>query len=342
MSQNTLVLPTSGTLSGLAAVEAINAAVDTLNTLASGASPPSSPEASQFWHDTTNKVLKIRSMDNTTWIAVGTLDETNYQFNATSRPTPPIYGLTLSNDASTPNSIIDIAPGGAADSTAFQYMRLASAITKNVTAAWAAGTGNGSLDTGSLQASKFYHVHLIYDPATAAVDVLTSLSYSNPVLPTGYTNFVAIGAIYSNASSDIQPFVQTGNEFLYNGGFQDAGATDTVTMPALIALTVPTGLKVNALIRGQAVNTNTGTTFAVLFYSPDEGAQTPTLNITSGQQNASLLASGASGGVNGVAAGEFTIRTNTSGQIYVEGNSGGNGFIFGIHTRGFIYPRGLQ
>ena len=82
MSQNSLILPTSGTLSGLAAVEGINAAIDTLNTLASGASAPSSAEAGQLWHDTANKLLKIRSMDNTTWITVGTLDEVGYTFKA--------------------------------------------------------------------------------------------------------------------------------------------------------------------------------------------------------------------------------------------------------------------
>ncbi len=82
MSQNSLVLATSGTLSGLAAVQGINAALDTLNTLASGASAPGSPEPGQFWHDTANKLLKIRSMDNTTWIVVGALDETNYTFAA--------------------------------------------------------------------------------------------------------------------------------------------------------------------------------------------------------------------------------------------------------------------
>ena len=82
MSQNSLVLPTSGTLSGLAAVQGVNAALDTLNTLACGASAPASPEAGQLWHDTGNKLLKIRAMDNTSWIVIGTLDETNYLFKA--------------------------------------------------------------------------------------------------------------------------------------------------------------------------------------------------------------------------------------------------------------------
>lgn len=331
MSQNTLVLPTSGTLSGLAAVEAINAAVDTLNTLASGASPPSSPEASQFWHDTTNKVLKIRSMDNTTWIPLGTLDEANYQFNATSRPTPPIYGLTLSNDASTPNSIIDIAPGGAADSTAFQYMRLASAITKNVTAAWAAGTGNGSLDTGSLQASKFYHVHLIYDPATAAVDVLTSLSYSNPVLPTGYTNFVQIGAIYINASSNITPFVQDGDDFLYTTAFSDATSVATTSASTIQAMTVPSGVKVKSLFRCTVSSNYGGGTPSLILQSPDESTE-----IVS-PQNSSLFSI-----YDSYSSGDFSIRTNTSAQIRVTTSIVTAQCNYWISTKGFVYPRGIQ
>jgi hypothetical protein len=77
MSQNSLTLATTGTLSGLAAVTAMNAALDTLNTLSSGASAPTSPEAGQFWHDTTANQLKLRSLDNTAWISIASLDETN-------------------------------------------------------------------------------------------------------------------------------------------------------------------------------------------------------------------------------------------------------------------------
>jgi hypothetical protein len=342
MSQNSLVIPTSGTLSGLAAMQAVNAALDTLNTLASGASAPSSPEAGQFWHDTTNNILKLRSLDNTTWIPVVSLNETTYKASALVAPAPAIYGLTLSNDTSTPNSVIDVAIGGAADSTAAVYMRLASSMKKNVTAAWVAGTANGSLDTGSVASSKFYHVHLIYDAATGAVDLLTSLSYSNPLLPTGYTNFAPIGAMYINSGGNIQPFAQNGNEFLYVTGFQDVGGVQMANTPTAKSLTVPSGLKVNAQFRARLYNSATANTFAALFYSPDEGAQTPTISAGAGNMNASLVADAAQGGNLGVSGDDFNIRTNTSGQIMAVSNQGASVyFLYGIWTKGFIYPRGL-
>ena len=78
MSQNAIVLPTSGTISGLQMTQATNNALDTLNTLASGGSAPASPEAGQLWHDTTNNLLKIRSLDNTTWVPFLQLNETAY------------------------------------------------------------------------------------------------------------------------------------------------------------------------------------------------------------------------------------------------------------------------
>ena len=78
MSQNSLTLPTTGTVSGLQMTQDTNNALDTLNTLSSGASAPSSPVAGQLWHDTTNNILKLRSLDNTSWIPLFYLNEASY------------------------------------------------------------------------------------------------------------------------------------------------------------------------------------------------------------------------------------------------------------------------
>lgn len=78
MSQNSVVLPATGTVSGLQMTQATNNALDTINTLASGASAPSSPQAGQLWHDTTNHIIKLRSADNTSWIALHNVSESAY------------------------------------------------------------------------------------------------------------------------------------------------------------------------------------------------------------------------------------------------------------------------
>jgi hypothetical protein len=338
MSQNSLVLATSGTLSGLAAVEAVNAALDTLNTLAAGASAPSSPEAGQFWHDSGNNLLKLRSLDNTAWITLGILDETNHLFSAAVKAAPPIFGLTISNDATSPTSFIDVAMGGAYDSTAAFYMRLASSTRKNVTTAWSSGTGNGSLDTGSFQASKFYHVYLIYNAATSAVDILTSLSYNSPTLPSGYAYFVAIGAVYSNASANLTTFTQNGNEFIYATQFTDYNGASLNSTAQTVTLTVPLGCKIKARMRGSLIaNDSSGTAVCALLVSSFDETDQVVNNY-----GPATLGIDAYNGVLIDCADNIDVRTNTSGQVRIRGNVNYLGCDIYLYTYGFEYPRGLQ
>lgn len=70
MSQNSIILPTTGTLSGLSAVQAINNANNTIASLFSGATEPAVTVAYQFWADTTSGWLKQRNAANNAWINV--------------------------------------------------------------------------------------------------------------------------------------------------------------------------------------------------------------------------------------------------------------------------------
>lgn len=79
MSQNQIVLPTTGTVSGLTMTQDTNAALDTLNTKWSGSSAPSSPEQYQDWLDTSTSPPTLRIYDGSQWVAVAQIDTTNHK-----------------------------------------------------------------------------------------------------------------------------------------------------------------------------------------------------------------------------------------------------------------------
>jgi len=61
-------------------------------------------------------------------------------------------------------------------------------------------SGPNGLDTGTLAGSTWYYVWVIYNPATATVAGLFSLSATAPTLPTGYTYSARVGAVRTDAS----------------------------------------------------------------------------------------------------------------------------------------------
>jgi len=126
-----------------------------------------------------------------------------------------IAGLELSKSAA---DTLAIAAGEARDDSNAADMNIA-AFTKDVSAAWAVGTGNGSLDTGAYAASTLYYVWLMRRSDTGLVDVLTSLSGTNAGLnkPANYDAFRLIGAFVTDATPDILAFQQVGDHFQFMG-----------------------------------------------------------------------------------------------------------------------------
>lgn len=117
MSQGALVIPTTGTLTGLALVNAINDAVDNLVTQASGSTDPSTLTGGvkpySFWLDTSvsPNVLRMRNASNTAWASMGTISSNNFVPNlenadiATALGYTPVNkaGDTMSGDLTAPN-----------------------------------------------------------------------------------------------------------------------------------------------------------------------------------------------------------------------------------------------
>lgn len=117
MSQGSLVIPTTGTLTGLALVNAINDAVDNLVTQASGSTDPSTLTGGvkpySFWLDTSvsPNVLRMRNAANTAWASMGTISANNFIPDlsnadiATALGYTPVNkaGDTMSGDLTAPN-----------------------------------------------------------------------------------------------------------------------------------------------------------------------------------------------------------------------------------------------
>jgi hypothetical protein len=236
-----------------------------------------------------------------------------------------LFGLTLSNNGTTG---LGIAAGSATSDDATTLMALAAAITKT-TSAWAVGSGNGALDTGTIAVTKWYHVFLIERTDTGVVDVLFSLSATAPTMPASFTKKRRIGSVATDSSAHIMAFTQNGDTFQWASTFPDAANVTLSTTPALQALSVPNGVIVTALI---TASINTSTSGYAGLYSTSVSFGTIGIN----NNNLAALQEGTGGNI---AGGNFSIVTNTSGQIYVAG-SASSGIALYIHTYGWIDTRG--
>lgn len=117
MSQGSLVIPNTGTLSGLQLVNAINDAIDNLVTQASGSTDPSTLTGGvkpfSMWLDTSvyPNVLRMRNAANTAWASIGTISANNFIPDlsnadiATALGYTPVNkaGDTMSGDLTAPN-----------------------------------------------------------------------------------------------------------------------------------------------------------------------------------------------------------------------------------------------
>ena len=109
-----------------------------------------------------------------------------------------INGLNVSNDATTPNTKIDVATGQCRDSNDVMDLVLSTAIVIN---AGANGAVN-RLDSGTFAASKVYAVYLIGDSKGKLVTggLLSLASNSVPTMPFGYDSYRKIGYAISDSS----------------------------------------------------------------------------------------------------------------------------------------------
>lgn len=240
-----------------------------------------------------------------------------------------LAGVTMSNDTSNPNVVIDTSVGMAESDDATTLMNLAVAFTKNANQAWGSGTGSGCLDSGtSLAAGQWYHLFVIQNPTSGVVDQLCSESATAPTLPSGYTEKRRIGSFKTDASSHILAFSQNGDEFLWNTApslrADINGVSLSTTATSYPLASVPAGIVSTAIVNA-ALSSSSGAV-GVLITSTAEPTQT--------------------------LAGNLTLYTNAAGaayqgRLYVRADTGENiravatgAVTFYAVTVGWVDPRG--
>ena len=221
-----------------------------------------------------------------------------------------VTGLTLSTAGV--SAFMGIAVGQVMDSTGAVLMVLTSAITK-AGGAWAVGTGNGGIDTGTFTANLTYHWYLIRRPDTGVIDAIFSLSASAPTLPANYTQYAAIGSVLSIAGVVWRKFIQVGREFWYDASTYDIGANNPGTAAVTRTLSIPTGRVLEAIFNGGLVNTSTGVSGGV-FFSPLFKSDEAPSGTTAPLWSSGALASNGAGGATQTHVPQRCL-TNTSAQI---------------------------
>ena len=137
---------------------------------------------------------------------------------------PYAYGLGLSNNATTPNTKLDVAVGSILDSTKTFQINLDESVTIN-----AAVNGLNGLDTGSLAASSLYYVYLVSSPTGAGVvGAMISLS-TTPYLPYGYSAYALIGYVATGAGSTFLKGYWTDDKSTWRTFMYDAPQATAIT-----------------------------------------------------------------------------------------------------------------
>lgn len=216
-----------------------------------------------------------------------------------------IAGLVLSNAADADHDIT-IATGAATDSAGARLLKLTSALTKQIDAAWAAGSAAGGLFTGTVANATWYHVFLIRKDSDGTLDAGFDTDVGAANIPTGYTAFRRIGSVLTNGSANIIAFQQIGDEFLWKDPPLDISVTAPGTSAVLRTLSVPPDVKVLAKFSWTVFSSTSNN--RVYFSSPD-------VNDEAASFTAAPLGSGPNSTTTQDAANVSEIWTNTSKQV---------------------------
>lgn len=227
-----------------------------------------------------------------------------------------ISGLTIANNSTDSDHDVDIATGVATDNGNAVFMRLSSALTKQIDVDWASGNDAGGFPSGlTLSTDTTYHIFLV-DDSNGDIDAGfdTSLSATNLLSDTGGSLYRRIGSVLTDGSSNIQAFFVYeisggGMDVYWDSPALDFNDTNPGTSAVTRTLNVPTGINVEAHL--SIVADNESGVEAAPFYVFPTFITDAAVDFDSGR----LAHVGVSITSTEGAGGSASVLTNTSGQI---------------------------
>lgn len=216
--------------------------------------------------------------------------------------------ITITNTPTSSTNQITFGAGNFQFSDGSGQARISSNLIKDIHTSWSAGSGNGGLFAGTVATSTWYHCWAIYNPTTqisdAGFDVTTS-GLLPPNIPSGYTKYSYRGSILTDSSANILAFTQNGNTFYYANAITNYSG-NSPTSSTTLALSVPTGYILTALLSVAAATPASILTYWMRFIPNGQTPLTPTVQNSQYQL----------GGVSGMATSiNFEVPTDGGGQI---------------------------
>lgn len=282
------------------------------------------------------------------WVQSGTVTVRDAGSNAYYQCTKPITalgnlantalytgllsGMTMANNAGDATNDIDFAAGYCVNSTGVAVIQC-SALTKQLDVNWAVGNNAGGLDTGAI-ADAVYHCYAIAKDSDSSGDFLFSQSVSAPTMPTGYTYFRRIGSIIRSGGA-IRAFTQNGDEFLLTVPSNPVATNNPGTSAVTVTPgTIPSGVKVNAILDWGLLDTTPAAATYMLVTSPDQTDSTPSVSMFT-------LATAAAGAAVPTRANIRTYtRTNTSRQVRYRIDASSADITVYLMVAGWVDTRG--
>lgn len=241
-----------------------------------------------------------------------------------------LHGLIPANNIGTPNTKIDIGAGRCRSDDDSADLMYGATFTKDLTATWVVGSGNGGLDVGVLAVSTSYDIYAIAKTDGSAYDFIVCKTSLGFTFPTGYTVKRLVGQFMTDGAAAIRPATW----------FSDGSATLAVPVSD-VAVTNPGTAAVlrtlSAPLSSVAIFTawlNNATTAAVqlLLTDPAQTDTTPSATIFDLRGTVANQSPSA----------EFRRKLNSSGQVRSRQQASGASDAFNIITRGWITDRNIH